>query len=168
LQKTLIESLNKGIARAAIGDGTLATQLNCWVVRGQFVVVDQGNRAAQAGIGFGAGQSHVEIRAQIYTLSDPDTPFLTFDTKGASGHMPGAVVTMNPYVAAAKFVMGKKEPEKETKKVGKQIADEIGKFMTAQGIPTLNALKAAGKKLPPDAPDYPEVVPVYSSKGATP
>lgn len=168
LQKTLVQSLNQGVARATVGDGTLATELNCWVIRGQFVVVDQGSRAMQAGVGFGAGQSHVEIHAQVYTLSDPDKPFLTFDTKGASGHMPGAVVMMNPYAAAAKFVMGKKEPEKETKKIGKQIAEEIGKFMMAQNIPTLKAMKASGMTPPPPAPDYPQTAPIYSSKGTSP
>jgi|GEM_PF-1116779 len=165
LQKTLVESLNKGVARAAVGDGTLAAQLNCWVLHGEFLVIDQGHRAAQAGVGLGAGQSQVEIHARLYTLSDPDAPFLTFDTKGASGHMPGAVVMMNPYVAAAKFVMAKKEPEKETKKDGKQMAQEIGKFMTAEGIPTLQAMKTAGIKPPPPAAQMQPVTPVHSSKG---
>lgn len=165
LQKTLVQALNNGVARAKAGDGMLATQANCWIVRGQFVVVDQGSRAMQAGIGFGAGQSHVEVRAQIYTLSDPDHPFLVFDTNGASGHLPGAVVIPNPYVAAAKFVMAKKEPEKETKKIGKQIAAEIGKFMTSEGIPTLQAMQNAGTTPPPPAPDSDSPTPIYSSKG---
>jgi hypothetical protein len=55
--------------------------------------------------------------------------------------MPGAVVMHNPYVAAAKFVMSKKQPDKEAKKVAKAIADAIGKFMAAQGIPTLKPAK---------------------------
>jgi len=168
LQKTLVQALNSGVARATTGDGMLATQANCWVVRGQFVVVDQGSRAMQAGIGFGAGQSHVEVRAQLYTLSDPDHPFLVFDTNGASGHMPGAVVIPNPYVAAAKFVMAKQEPEKETKKIGKQMAVEIGKFMTHEGIPTLKALQNSGATPPPPAPsnyNNSNLTPIYSSKG---
>jgi hypothetical protein len=165
LQKTLVQALNNGVARAAAGDGMLATQANCWIVRGQFVIVDQGSRAMQAGIGFGAGQSHVEVQAQLYTLSDPDHPFLVFDTNGASGHLPGAVVIPNPYVAAAKFVMAKKEPEKETKKIGKEMAVEIGKFMTVQGIPTLRALQNSGQSAPPPAPQSPNITPVYSSKG---
>lgn len=168
LQKTLVQGLNQGIARAAVGDGTLATQLNCWVVRGQFLVVDQGSRSMQSGVGFGGGQSHVEIHAQIYTLNDPNTPFLTFDAKGASGHMPDAAMTTNPYVTSTKIVMAKKEPEKETRKVGRQIADEIGKFMAAQNIPTLKAMKETGMTPPPPAPDYPQVSPIYSSKSAAP
>jgi hypothetical protein len=165
LQKTLVQALNSGIARATAGDGMLATQANCWIVRGQFVIVKQGSAAMQAGIGFGAGQSHVEVQAQIYTLDDPDHPFLVFDTNGASGHLPGAVVIPNPYVAAAKFVMAKQEPEKETKKIGKQMAVEIGKFMTSEGIPTLKALQNSGQAAPPPAPEPANITPVYSSKG---
>jgi len=80
-----------------------------------------------------------------------NTPFLTFDSDGASGHMPGAaVIHKNPYVAAAKFVMSKKESEREreAKKVARSIADEIGKFMSAQSIPTLKSSKASGAASP--------------------
>ena len=69
--------------------------------------------------------------------------FLTFDSKGASGHLPGGIATTNPYVAAAKFVMSKREPEQEARKVAQAIANEIGKFMAAQGVPTL---KSAGSR----------------------
>jgi hypothetical protein len=107
--------------------------------------VNTGNRALQAGVGLGVGESHLEVRAKIYVTPNMDTPFLTFDSEGASGHMPGAAVMhKNPYAAAAKFVMSKKEPEREAKKVAKAIADEIGKFMAAQGIPTLKSGKSSG------------------------
>lgn len=136
LQKALIQNLNQSIAPAKAGNGSSAPSSNCWVITGKFVIVDSGSGALQAGIGMGAGQSQVEVHAQVYSVKDTNTPFLVFDSKGASGHMPGAVMTHNPYVAAAKFVMSKKEPEKETKKIAKAIAEEIGKFMKAQGIPT--------------------------------
>jgi hypothetical protein len=61
--------------------------------------------------------------------------------------MPGAVVSKNPYAAAAKFVMSKKEPENKAKKV----AQEIGKFMAAQGIPTLKSTKANGETPPKES-----------------
>jgi hypothetical protein len=141
LKKALIEDLGKSIAPAANGDGVQATRWDCWVITGQFISVDQGSAALQAGVGFGAGQSDVEVQAKVSTLRDMNDPFLTFDSKGASGHMPGAVVMHNPYVAAAKFVMSKKQPDKEAKKVAKAIADAIGKFMAAQGIPTLKPAK---------------------------
>jgi uncharacterized protein DUF4410 len=148
LQNALIEDLSKSIASAANGDGTHPSP-GSWVITGQFFEVDTGNRVLQAGVGLGAGESHLEVRAKIYAVPNMNTPFLTFDSDGASGHMPGAAVMhKNPYVAAAKFVMSKKEPEREAKKVARSIADEIGKFMAAQSIPTLKSSKASGAASP--------------------
>jgi hypothetical protein len=148
LQNALIEDLSKSVASAANGDGTHPSP-GSWVIAGEFLEVDTGNRALQAGVGLGAGQSHLEVRAKIYAVPNMDTPFLTFDSEGASGHMPGAAVMhKNPYVAAAKFVMSKKEPEREANKVARSIADEIGKFMAAQSIPTLKSSKASGATSP--------------------
>jgi uncharacterized protein DUF4410 len=142
LQQALITNLSQSIAPADNGDGAHPSR-DSWVVTGEFVEVDTGNRAMQAGVGFGAGQSQLEVRAKVYSGSDMHMPFLTFDSKGASGHLPGGVATKNPYVAAAKFVMSKREPELEARKVAQAIATEIGKFMVAQGIPTL---KSAGSR----------------------
>jgi hypothetical protein len=71
----------------------------------------------------------------LYSGSDIHTRFLAFDSKGASGHLPGGVATKNPYVAAAKFVMSKREPELEAKKVPQAIAGEIGKFVVCPRNP---------------------------------
>jgi len=83
------------------------------VISDEFVEVDTGNRALQAGVGFGAGQSQLEVHARVYAGAALNMPFLTFDSKGASGYLPGGGATKNPYVAAAKFVMSKREPERE-------------------------------------------------------
>ena len=147
LQNALIEDLGKSVASAANGDGAHPSP-GSWVITGEFLEVDTGNCALQT-VGLGAGQSHLEVRAKIYAVPNMDTPFLTFDSEGASGHMPGAAVMhKNPYVAAAKFVMSKKEPEREATKVAGAIADEIGKFMAAQSIPTLKSSKASGVASP--------------------
>ena len=147
LQKALIADLSQSIAPARSGTGTDAPS-DCWIITGEFLEVDTGSRALQSGVGFGAGQSHLEVRAKVYSAHDPNRPFLTFDSEGASGHMPGAVVSKNPYAAAAKFVMSKREPEREAKKVASSIAQEIGKFMTAQGIPTIKSTRANGETPP--------------------
>jgi hypothetical protein len=144
LQKALVADLSQLIAPAMSGNGTDAPS-DCWIITGEFLEVDTGSRALQAEVGFGAGQSQLEVRAKVYSAGDLKKPFLTFDSEGASGHMPGAVLTKNPYVAAAKFVMSKREPEREAKKVASSIAQEIGKFMAAQGIPTLKSMKTNGE-----------------------
>lgn len=96
------------------------------MISDEFVEVDTGNRALQAGVGFGAGQSQLEVHARVYAGAALNTPFLTFDSKGASGYLPGGVATKNPYVAAAEFVMSRREPEREAQKVAGAIADEVG------------------------------------------
>ena len=42
--------------------------------------------------------------------------------------IPGAVVTMNPYVAAAKFVLQKNATERDIRRTAEQIVEEILKY----------------------------------------
>jgi uncharacterized protein DUF4410 len=141
LQQALIRDLSQSIAPADSAGGVHPSR-DSWVLTGEFVQVDTGNRAMQAGVGFGAGQSQLEVHAKVYASSDMRTPFLTFDSKGASGYLPGAVAVKNPYVAAAKFVMSNREPEQEARKVAQAIANQIAKFMSTQGIPTLKSTES--------------------------
>ena len=68
LQQALIRDLSKSIGPADSGDGVHASQ-DSWVVTGEFVEVDTGNRAMQAGVGFGAGQSQLEVsRKGVFRL----------------------------------------------------------------------------------------------------
>ena len=54
LQNALIEDLSKSVATAANGDGAHPSS-GAWVITGEFLEVDTGNRALQAGVGLGAG-----------------------------------------------------------------------------------------------------------------
>ncbi|MCE5243072.1 MAG: DUF4410 domain-containing protein [Syntrophobacteraceae bacterium] len=103
---------------------------NGWLIRGQFYEVDEGNRLRRAVIGFGVGATDMELGVTVIDRSlSPDAPFLVFGTQAESGKMPGAIVTMNPYVAAAKFVMAKNASEKDVKHTAGQIATEIVNYM---------------------------------------
>jgi hypothetical protein len=100
-----------------------------WLVKGVFTEVDEGGRLKRAGIGFGAGATNMEVQVSVIDLAvNPDAPFIIFGTVKDPKQMPGAVVTLNPYVAAAKFVLEKNAPEKDVKKTGKAIAQEIMKY----------------------------------------
>lgn len=106
-----------------------------WLVRGQFLEVNEGNRLQRAVIGFGAGATDMQIEVDVFDLgSHPDTPFLSFGSDTGSGKKPGAIITMNPYVAAAKFVLSKNASEKDVRHAGEQIASEILKYMKARGL----------------------------------
>ena len=56
LQKALIADLSQSIAPATSGNGTNAPP-DCWIITGEFLEVDEGSRALQAGVGFGRTES---------------------------------------------------------------------------------------------------------------
>ncbi|MDD2711244.1 MAG: DUF4410 domain-containing protein [Verrucomicrobiae bacterium] len=135
MASALVEQLNKNgvTARRVLADNELPA--TGWVIRGQFIEIDEGGRTRRALIGFGAGQSSMDLMVNVCDLkNNPNAPFLIFGSDVNSGKMPGAVVTMNPYVAAAKFVMSKKAPEKDTKAAAAKIAAEVAKYMTDKGL----------------------------------
>jgi hypothetical protein len=75
---------------------------------GQFLNVDEGNKLKRLVVGFGAGQSEVDIRIQAWGLglekskpvgSSP-VKLLEFETHADSGSMPGALATAGAGAAA--------------------------------------------------------------------
>jgi hypothetical protein len=106
-----------------------------WVVTGQFLEVDEGNRLRRAVIGFGYGATEMQIEVHVTNVSaHPGTPFLTLGSTTGSGNRPGAAVTLNPYVAAAKFVLAKNASEKDVTNAATSIAAEIVKYMKMRGL----------------------------------
>jgi hypothetical protein len=77
----------------------------------------------------------MEISVNVCDVSiSADQPFLVFGTGASSGRKPGAILLMNPYVAAAKFVMSKNASKKDIQKTGACIAKEIVKYMKEKGL----------------------------------
>jgi len=106
-----------------------------WVVTGRFVSVDPGNRAERAVVGFGAGEATTEVTVEVERLGPGSaTPVLQFGTQADSGKMPGAAVTLNPYVAAAKFVLGKQATTRDVQAMGEEIAKQIADYARSRGI----------------------------------
>ena len=60
----------------------------------------------------------------------------SFSIRDAASHSDDSAGAGRP------FVMSKREPEREAKKVAKSIAAMLGKFMVAQGIPTLESTES--------------------------
>ncbi len=101
-----------------------------WLLQGTFTEIDEGNRIKRAGIGFGKGATSMDLQVGISDLSAPNprAAFAVFGTEKEPGRIPGAVVAMNPYVAAAKFVLQKNATERDIRKTAAQIVDEIVKY----------------------------------------
>lgn len=137
LAQSLVEALNKenlGFPAERLPAG-VAPPGSGWLVQGQFQNVDPGNRAQRAVIGFGAGEATTEVAVQVDRLAPGTvTPVLQFGSQAGSGHAPGAVVTMNPYAAAAKFVIGRNATTRDIEKMGQAIAKEIAKYAREKGV----------------------------------
>jgi len=94
-------------------------------VHGLFTEVDEGNRLHRAVIGFGSGQAKMNLFVSITDLANPEKPLYQASQDGTSGKSPGAIITLNPYVAAAKFVMGTNATDKMVKKTAGDISKQI-------------------------------------------
>jgi hypothetical protein len=106
-----------------------------WLVQGRIVAVDPGNRAERAVVGFGTGEATASVEVEVDRLSPGgETPVMRFGAKSDSGKAPGAVVTMNPYVAAAKFVIGKGATSRDIQAMGGEIAKQIGDYARSRGV----------------------------------
>ena len=101
-----------------------------WLLQGAFTEVGEGNRFRRAIIGFGQGASTMEVQVGISDLGSahPREPFMLFGTIKDPSQLPGAAVTMNPYVAAAKFVMEKDATAKDVRTTAAQIVGEMLKY----------------------------------------
>jgi hypothetical protein len=139
LAASITDALNQehlGFAAERIAPGTPLPSSG-WVINGRFVSVDPGNRAERAVVGFGAGAATTEVSVEVDRLGvGSSTPILRFGTQAESGQMPGAAVTKNPYVAAAKFVLGKQATARDVEAMGKEIAKQIADYARAHGVGT--------------------------------
>ena len=126
MAKSIVDDLHKdGIAAERLAPG-MPLPATGWLVRGVFLQVDAGNRLRRAAIGFGAGATNLQVASTIDQLgAGAPQPLYTVDTNAQSGKLPGAAVTLNPYIAAARFVMAGKDLDRNAKDTAGKIADQV-------------------------------------------
>lgn len=125
MAKTIVDDLQKAgykAQRLMPGDAQPAT--GAWL-QGVFTEVDEGNRRRRAIVGLGSGEAKMDLYTTLTDLAAPQKPLYEVANNENSGKKLGAVITMNPYVAAAKFAMEKQAPEKTVKKTASDIAKEV-------------------------------------------
>jgi hypothetical protein len=102
-----------------------------WVVGGWFKTVDEGNRLIKATVGFGTGVETIKIQVAVSDLTkNVAEPFLFIGTANGAQMMPGGLVSKNPYVVAAKYVMAKGATEKDVKKQASSIAKSLMEYIS--------------------------------------
>ena len=110
---------------------------NAWLLRGEFVRVNQGSRLLRAAIGFGAGGTKVETKVYVYDLSTLDRrPFLTFFTTGGSNAEPGAVTAFatDPLTLAVQVVLSGASGishglTEDTERTAREITAQLSDYM---------------------------------------
>jgi hypothetical protein len=126
MSQSLVDDLKKaGYKAERVTPGAMPPNTGGAWVHGVFTEVDEGNSRRRAVIGFGAGQASMDLYVTLSDLAQPDKPLYNAAQDPDSKKRPGAVITMNPYVAAAKFVMEKNAPEKMVKKTAGDISAQI-------------------------------------------
>ncbi len=135
----LCQSIVSGLTRAGvpaqrISAGAPASP-DAWVLRGRIDALSEGNRVQESVIGFGAGEPHVEISGNIdATQQGSAVTVLTFGDASRTHHMPGGIVSRNPYVIAAKFVLSRGATSRDVQQLGGSLASEIVSYMRANGL----------------------------------
>jgi Domain of unknown function (DUF4410) len=114
------------------------------LVTGVFTEVDEGNRMHRALIGFGSGGAKMDLYVTMSDLASPEKPLYNLAQEDTSGKKPGAAITLNPYVAAAKFAMEKNAPEKMVKKTASEISSEMVKHLKEHEVPSASRLVPIG------------------------
>jgi Domain of unknown function (DUF4410) len=101
-----------------------------WLLQGVFTEVQEGNRLRRAMIGLGEGQTDVQVVVSMENLSKgPPKPLYEISTDANSSNKPGTapVIALNPYAAAARFVMSGQDLNKNVRHTASQITAEIAR-----------------------------------------
>jgi hypothetical protein len=125
LSQSIVSDLQKaGYKAQRLMPSDVKPSVGAWV-HGVFTQADEGNRLQRAVIGFGSGQATMELFVTLTNLASPQKPLYEASEKGTSKDKPGAAISMNPYVAAAKFVMEKNASEKVVKSTAATISNDV-------------------------------------------
>ncbi len=128
MSNSLLKELKKAGFNVIRLPPTLPGPTDGWLLRGVFTEVQEGNRVRRAMIGFGEGQTDLQVVANLQDLSQgPPKPLYEVATDATSGDKPGAAPTLvlSPYGAAVRFVMSGKDLDKNVKQTAAQIAERV-------------------------------------------
>jgi hypothetical protein len=99
-----------------------------WLVRGTFIYTNEGNRLGRALIGFGEGKTELKVLFSLNDLaSGAPTPFCELGTNARSSRGPGAIISIDPYDALERFMIGGLDLDKNVMETARRIATEIAR-----------------------------------------
>jgi hypothetical protein len=142
--RQVVELMSESLLKDLAAKGATVRQLakgeplpgSGWLVRGVFTNVDEGNQFRRAVLGFGADQTDLQVLVAVDDLTQgTPKPIYEVDTKADSGKLPGAAITLNPYVAAARFVLSGSDLDRNVKQTATQIAEQVSRRLKESSPP---------------------------------
>ena len=145
---TLVEALGKAGLPAEHAPADAQIRPGDVIVTGRVLRIDEGNRTRRMSVGFGAGKSIVEAKAELYAAVPDGPPVLlqSYDGSADSGRRPGLAVGAGMAVAnssaatgalsAVMNVSGERNRTpvgREAASLGNRLATEIGGYAADQG-----------------------------------
>jgi len=126
MSRSLLDDLHQaGIPAQRLSPGAPLPSSG-WLVRGAFLQIDADGQLRRVVIGFGTGSTQMEVVAAVDQLrAGAPQPLYTIDSTAQSGKFPGAVVTLNPYIALGRFVLGGRDLERNVKATAAEIANQV-------------------------------------------
>jgi Domain of unknown function (DUF4410) len=144
--RQLVELMATSLVKELTDKGATAQRLgkhapppsDGWLLRGVFTDVQEGNQFHRAVVGFGMGQTELQVVVAVDDLTrGTPRPLYEVDTKGDSGTLPGAAITLNPYVAAARFLLSAKDLDRNVKQTATRIAEQVtGRIEQSRNVVT--------------------------------
>jgi hypothetical protein len=137
--REVVDLMSRSLVRELEHDGLRARRLmrgeplpsSGWLVRGVFTNVQEGNQLRRAVVGFGAGRTDLQVNVALDDLAGgTPRPLYAVESQADSGKLPGAVITLNPYVAAARFVIAGNDLDRNVKDSAARIARQTSRYVS--------------------------------------
>jgi hypothetical protein len=137
--------------------GSPSHEGNTLIIKGQFLTIDEGNRAERVAIGFSAGRTNVQADVQVFELTTGGKQQVeTFDASGESASKPGmaemmAVGLLTHHLLTSTLVSGTVAGVSEAKfdtveddgrRMADKIAADLGQYFVSQGWIPPGAVKS--------------------------
>ena len=108
-----------------------------WLLQGRFVWVDEGNRLERAVIGFGSGATELDVVVSLNEVQeDGPRPFCEVSTMARSRRQAGAIASLDPVAAVARFMVGGLDLDKNVMETGSELATTIAHYVQSHNCAT--------------------------------
>jgi hypothetical protein len=137
LEKEIVANLQKAKIPAKRLEDNADRPASGWLVNGELMDVEEGNRMQKAVLGFGIGNSKATLFVNVRDAAKPkEADLLDFNVTSEGNKAPGGgvgeVAMHSPYAMAASFALNRDAVDADIKRAAKEISDRLVKLINAQ------------------------------------